>query len=126
MSMPNATTTTDTAEVLEPSEDRPRGVSGLLRRMTERSSSNFKFAFMFLGHERAEGLHLVYEFCRVVDDIVDEREPGPAGDALARRRLDEWTREIGRVYASAPADDEPLTELGRGLRRTNAAFEYPR
>ncbi|MCA9648902.1 MAG: squalene/phytoene synthase family protein [Myxococcales bacterium] len=113
-------------EPAEATEPR-RGVSGFLRRMTNRSDSNFKFAFLFLGQERAEGLTLVYEFCRVVDDIVDEREPGPAGDALARRRLAEWSREVGRIYGDAYLqDDEPHTELGRGLRRTNERFEYPR
>ncbi|MCX4244458.1 phytoene/squalene synthase family protein [Paraliomyxa miuraensis] len=111
----------------EPQRRHGRGVTGLLRRLTERSSSNFKFAFLFLGPERAEGLHLVYEFCRVVDDIVDEREPGPEGAAKARLHLHEWSREIARIYGDAYfEDDPPHTELGRGLRRTHALFEYPR
>jgi len=95
--------------------------------MTERSSSNFKFAFLFLGKERAQGLAQVYEFCRVVDDIVDEREPGPEGDALARAQLAEWSGEIARIYADPYVeDDPPHTELGRGLLETHAIFDYPR
>ncbi len=106
---------------------RPRAVSAFIRRLTERSSSNFKFAFLFLGHERAQGLGLVYEFCRVVDDIVDERPPGPAGTARAQQQLGEWTREIGRIYGDPyRADDPPHTELGRGLLRTHELFNYPR
>lgn len=113
----------------QPPEPRgvSRGVSRFVRRLTERSSSNFRFAFLFLGQARAEGLALVYEFCRVVDDIVDEREPGPRGDRRARRQLAEWSHEIARVYADAyHEDDPPRTELGRGLRRTHALFDYPR
>ncbi|MCH9682585.1 MAG: squalene/phytoene synthase family protein [Deltaproteobacteria bacterium] len=106
---------------------RPGGVSAFIRRLTERSSSNFKFAFLFLGHERAEGLGLVYEFCRVVDDIVDEREPGPEGMDQARRQLAEWTREIARIYRDPYYEnDPPHTELGRGLARTHVMFDYPR
>lgn len=108
-------------------DERPHGVAGLLRRMTERSNSNFKFAFLFLGQDRAEGLGQVYEFCRVVDDIVDEREPGPEGDELARQRLAEWSREVGRIYGDAYVqDDEPHTELGRSLKHSNVRFHYPR
>jgi len=106
---------------------RHRRITGLLRRLTERSSSNFKFAFLFLGQDRAEGLRLVYEFCRVVDDIVDEREPGPAGVAKARLQLGEWSREIARIYGDPYfEDDPPHTELGRGLLRTHQLFDYPR
>ncbi|MEM9462073.1 MAG: squalene/phytoene synthase family protein [Myxococcota bacterium] len=104
-----------------------RGVARIVRRLTERSSSNFKFAFLFLGQQRAEGLALVYEFCRVVDDIVDERPPGPAGEQTARRQLAEWSREVARIYADPyHEDDPPHTALGRGLARTHAQFDYPR
>lgn len=116
-----------------------QGVTAVIRRMTQRSSSNFKFAFLFLGQDRAEGLGQVYEFCRVVDDIVDEREPGPQGDEKARRQLAQWSDEIGRIYArpldaAVPGPDEadepdeagPRTELGRGLACTRAQFDYPK
>jgi phytoene synthase len=108
-------------------EPRRRGITSLLQRLTERSSSNFKFAFLFLGQDRADGLRLVYEFCRVVDDIVDEREPGPAGVARSRLQLGEWSREIARIYGDPYfEDDPPHTDLGRGLQRTHRLFDYPR
>jgi phytoene synthase len=101
--------------------------SALWQRLTQRSNSNFKFAFLFLGPDQREGLHQVYEFCRVVDDIVDDRPPGPEGDADARRALDEWTAEVARVYDDPYLnEDPPRTDLGRGLVRTNAVFHYPR
>jgi len=101
--------------------------SALLRRLTKRSSSNFKFAFLFLGKEQREALKLVYEYCRVVDDIVDERPAGPEGEAAARVGLDLWRQEIARIYAEdIAACGPPETELGQGLARTHALFHYPR
>jgi phytoene synthase len=99
----------------------------LWQRLTQRSNSNFKFAFLFLGPEQRAGLYQVYEFCRVVDDIVDERAPGPEGDAVARKALAEWTAEVARIYEDPYlGEDPPHTELGRGLVETNAEFHYPR
>ncbi len=105
----------------------PRRGLQLAQRLARRSSSNFKFAFLFLGADQRDALQQVYEFCRVVDDIVDERPPGPEGDAAARAALAEWTREVARIYADAYlGDDGPATELGRALARTNQIFSYPR
>jgi hypothetical protein len=101
--------------------------AALWQRLTRRSSSNFKFAFLFLGPEQRDGLQQVYEFCRVVDDIVDERAPGPEGDAAARKGLAEWSAEVARIYEDPYlVEDPPRTELGRGLVRTHAVFHYPR
>jgi len=101
--------------------------AALWHRLTQRSNSNFKFAFLFLGPEQQGGLQQVYEFCRVVDDIVDERAPGPEGEAAARKQLAEWSAEVARVYEDPYlGEDPPRTELGRGLVRTNAVFHYPR
>ncbi|MBK9754439.1 MAG: squalene/phytoene synthase family protein [Nannocystis sp.] len=101
--------------------------AALWHRLTQRSNSNFKFAFLFLGPEQQGGLQQVYEFCRVVDDIVDERAPGPEGEATARKQLAEWSAEVARVYDDPYlGEDPPRTELGRGLVRTNAVFHYPR
>lgn len=105
----------------------PRRAAKLLRRVSKRSSSNFKFAFLFLGPGQRDGLAHVYEFCRVVDDIVDERDPGPEGEAKARRQLEEWSREIGRIYADPyHEDDRPRTTLGESLAGTHREFDYPR
>jgi phytoene synthase len=105
----------------------PRRAAALWRRINQRSSSNFKFAFLFLGPRQRDALAHVYQFCRVVDDIVDEREPGPAGDARARRELSEWTDEIARIYGDPYHEqDPPHTALGRGLLDTHADFDYPR
>jgi phytoene synthase len=104
------------------------GGAALWKRLTQRSSSNFAFAFLFLGKEQREGLKAIYEFCRVVDDIVDERTPGPEGVARAREELAQWTLEIARVYEDPYVleADPPHSELGRTLRECNALFRFPR
>ncbi len=101
--------------------------AALWQRLTQRSSSNFKFASLFPGPAQRDGPKQVYEFCRVVDDTVDVRAPGPEGDAAARKGLAEWSAEVARIYEDPYlGEDPPRTELGRGLVRTNAVFHYPR
>ena len=95
----------------------------LARRLTTRSSSNFKFAFLFLDPTQRKALERVYEFCRVVDDIVDERPSGPEGRAGAEAGLAEWTAEISRIYDPQAL---PATEFGRGLAESIATFDLPR
>ena len=80
------------------SEIPRRGVA-LWQRLLRRSSSNFKFAFLFLGADQRAGLQQVYEFCREVDDIVDEREPGPPGgcdgfEEIPRGSVVEISRDV--------------------------------
>lgn len=110
-----------------------RGVA-LLRRLGARSSSNFKFAFLFLSPEQRAALTHVYEFCRVVDDIVDERPPGPEGRAEAEAGLARWSARIANIYASGTSPssddesggDESERELARILAQTIERFSLPR
>lgn len=99
----------------------------MVRRLATRSSSNFKFAFLFLGKEQREALKEVYEFCRVVDDIVDERPPGDEGERIAREGLALWRSEIARIYQDpSEGGQAPQTELGRKILESHAWFDYPR
>jgi phytoene synthase len=105
-----------------------RGVT-FVRRMGARSSSNFKFAFLFLSPEQRDALTHVYEFCRVVDDIVDERPPGPEGRAEAEAGLARWSAKIEQIYAGSTSDsdgDESERELGLVLAQTIERFALPR
>ena len=105
----------------------PSTVAALLRRLTTRSSSNFKFAFLFLGRDQRDALSHVYEFCRVVDDIVDEREPGEAGVQAAKDALREWSTEIARIYADPYVENvPPQTDLGKALAHSRTRFNFPR
>lgn len=112
---------------VELAERLPRRTQAILRRLTRRSSSNFKFAFFFLSPEQRNALRHVYAFCRIVDDIVDERAPGEDGIAEARAALDMWRREIARIYGD-PSEDgaPPESELGRALAEARETFDFPR
>jgi phytoene synthase len=82
---------------------------------------------MFLRKEQREALKHVYEFCRVVDDVVDERLPGIEGEAQARATLRQWSDEIDRVFTDPPRRDHaPKTELGNALRTAHELFDFPR
>lgn len=99
----------------------------LARRLGSRSTSNFKFAFLFLNPTQREGLTRVYQFCRVVDDIVDERPPGPEGRAQAEAGLAEWSDEIARIYDPAGLPGGlPDDEFGQQLAETIELFSLPR
>jgi len=51
------------------------------------SGSNLAFAFSVLPKEKRADMRVFYAFCRVVDDIVDDRD---LSIEERRRRLDEW------------------------------------
>ena len=114
----------------------PKALRDLWDRFRTRADSSFKFAFLFLGADQRAALEQVYEFCRVVDDIVDERVPGPDGEAAARTGLDLWRAEIERIYLVAGrfSDQEgasggdrhgvaPETDLGRRLVSSVRRFD---
>jgi phytoene synthase len=82
------------------------------REITQRSSSNFYYAFRLLPLERRESLCAVYAFCRFVDDIADE-----AGRRDPRGLLDRWRTELARAY-----DGTPTHPIGLALADTVRRF----
>lgn len=84
-------------------------------RLTQKSGTNFYYAFRILPEEKRRAIYALYAFCRVVDDCVDEEDG--EGEAGLRR----WLAEVQRAYAG-----EPATELGRELAETVARFPIPR
>ena len=66
--------------------------------VVRRSKTSFFWAMRALPGAKRHAMFAVYAFCREVDDIADER--GTLADKLAR--LDEWRREIARLYEGAP------------------------
>lgn len=66
---------------------------------------------MFLSAEQRAALEAVYGFCRVVDDIVDERPEGIEGARLARHQLDAWRTHLDHLFDGVETElDTPLTE----------------
>jgi phytoene synthase len=81
------------------------------RKLTERSRSNFYYAFLFLPEERREALYAVYAYCRLVDDVVDEE--APAEKKLAG--LEHWRQMLDLIYGGA-AGHEPSHPAARKLK----------
>jgi squalene synthase HpnD len=85
-------------------------------------SSSFYSAMRVLPERRREAMFALYDFCRAVDDIADERGPATAAERLAaleRRRAD-----IAAMFAGqAPAHLAVLDEATRSYRLSQRDFD---
>lgn len=86
--------------------------------------TSFYYAFQVLPADQRRAIIAVWDFCRAVDDDVDE----PDGDATqsvrrpAREAVAFWREELARCYSAAT----PETPQGRRLQPFIAAFDLPR
>ena len=96
--------------------------------LAKRSGSNFYYSFFFLPPDRRDAMHAVYTFCREVDSVVDEPEPGSnPHDRLAR-----WREELAGQYRTERNTVSPpvevlspvMTCLGGHIRRLGIPREY--
>jgi presqualene diphosphate synthase len=78
---------------------------------TRASGSSFYLAMRILPRAQREALFAIYDFCRAVDDVADER--GPRDPRLAE--LQRWRGDIEALYAGNPP--ERLRVLGAAMRR---------
>jgi len=82
--------------------------------------TSFYYSFLVLPPEQRQGITAVWDFCRAVDDAVDE---APGGDAdVARGRLCSWRAELARCYDGSA----PETPQGRSLQPFITRFDLPR
>jgi phytoene synthase len=96
--------------------------------LAKRSGSNFYYSFFFLPPDRRDAMHAVYAFCREVDSVVDEPEPGSnPHDRLAR-----WREELASLYRTEHSTVAPpaqplspvMTCLRGHIRRLGIPREY--
>jgi phytoene synthase len=80
--------------------------------------TSFSYSFLVLPPDERRAVVAVWDFCRAVDDSVDE-EPDP-GRAAAR--LATWRDELQRLFGGTP----PSTTQGRNLQPFITAFELSR
>jgi phytoene synthase len=81
--------------------------------------TSFYYSFLVLPPRKRAAIIAVWDFCRAVDDAVDE-----APDEInARTRLSLWRDELAACYAP---DGIPLTPQGRALKPCIAEFDLPR
>jgi phytoene synthase len=79
--------------------------------------TNFYYSFLVLPADRRQAIVAVWDFCRAVDDAVDE---APAGTHAAR--VCEWRKELARCFDGG----EPRTPQGRALQPLITPFNLPR
>lgn len=88
------------------------------RQITQRSSSNFYYAFRLLPRERHDALCAFYAFCRFVDDIADQPVEGQPHGQKERitQLLNTWREELDRCYMAQPR--HPISQaLADAVRR---------
>lgn len=91
--------------------------------------TSFYYSFLVLPPAKRRAIIAVWDFCRAVDDAVDEVVPeeewhgGMTADAQARAvaQIAMWRAELIAAYAG-----EPRTAQGRALSAATAEFGLPR
>ena len=83
--------------------------------------THFYYSFLVLPPGKRRALVAVWDFCRAVDDAVDQPPAGGGADA-GGVELDRWRGELARCFG----DDEPLTAQGRRLKPHVRRFGLPR
>lgn len=82
-------------------------------------NTNFYYSFLVLPREKREAIVAVWDFCRAVDDVVDESRATPAEQ---RQGLETWRREVAETFEGRA----PGTPQGRALQQQLRRFPLPR
>jgi phytoene synthase len=80
-------------------------------------ATSFYYSFLALPADKRNAIVAVWDFCRAVDDAVDE--PGDQDPVCA---LNQWREEVARLYEGR----EPATPQGGRLLPFIASFALPR
>jgi 15-cis-phytoene synthase len=84
--------------------------------------TSFYYSFLVLPAEQRRAIVAVWDFCRAVDDAVDEAPVSGGATRSPREALCFWRAELARSFEGP----EPETREGRGLRPFVDAFHLPR
>jgi phytoene synthase len=80
--------------------------------------TNFYYSFLVLPPAKRRAIVAVWDFCRAVDDAVDEA----SDERAAREEIGRWRLELAAVFESG----EPRTAQGRALQPLVPRFGLPR
>jgi phytoene synthase len=83
--------------------------------------TSFYYSFLVLPADQRRAIVAVWDFCRAVDDAVDEIDPSASSDA-GRTALESWRSELARCYDGAT----PKTPQGQRLQPFLSEFGLPR
>jgi len=86
--------------------------------------TSFYYAFLVLPPDQRRAIIAVWDFCRAVDDAIDEAPVVPAGATppAGRAAVAFWRAELARCYGDGP----PATPQGGQLQPFVARFGLPR
>ncbi len=86
--------------------------------------TNFYYSFLVLPSEKRRAIVAVWDFCRAVDDAVDEAPATAGAEAPGNERaqLVTWRAELAACYGQG----EPQTTQGANLRPFIRRFSLPR
>ena len=85
--------------------------------------TSFYYSFLVLPAEQRRAIVAVWDFCRAVDDAVDESPVGRHdGTPTGRDAVGFWRAELARCFDAG----EPQTRQGRRLQPFARAFNLPR
>jgi 15-cis-phytoene synthase len=82
--------------------------------------TNFYYSFLVLPPDKRRAIVGVWDFCRAVDDAVDEADTAAA--MSPREAVQYWRAELARCFSG----ELPMTPQGRRLQPFVAAFDLPR
>jgi phytoene synthase len=82
--------------------------------------TSFYYSFLVLPRDQRRAIVAVWDFCRAVDDAVDEAPQ--ATDTAAREAISFWRRELAACYNG----EMPATVQGRALQPFVRGLDLPR
>jgi phytoene synthase len=83
--------------------------------------TSFYYSFLVLPSEQRRAILAVWDFCRAVDDAVDDA-PSAGGLPAGRDGVVFWRAELARCYDAG----DPVTPQGRRLQPFVKQFDLPR
>jgi phytoene synthase len=85
--------------------------------------TSFYYSFLVLPADQRRAIIAVWDFCRAVDDAVDEAEtPASANAGSPRQALAYWRAELARCFG----DQRPESAQGEALKPFIREFDLPR
>lgn len=104
-------------------------------------TTNFRYSFSVLPREERRAIHTVYQFCRAIDDVVDEGPSATAEEIRDKReRLQSWRALVESCYGAAshgavssattsplpepPANNSIIGPLAAVIRRYDIPKQY--
>src|SRR4029079_2124921 len=84
--------------------------------------TSFYYSFFVLPPEQRRAIVAVWDFCRAVDDAVDEEASADGGTPTGRDAICFWRAELARCFNA----EEPMTPQCRRLKPFVGAFNLQR